>query len=867
MSYTFFRWVRYGVAAALSDEVLETGGGPRARVTVGVDVSATGLTARQATLPIDVLGPGDVSGIDHRQVTRTFPVPNTPDFESQYLAHVEFDRPDLPWLFTPSPADAAGTLRPWICLAVIEKRDGVKLEQGSPLPRLTIANNAGAELPDLASVHLWTHVQVTGAVTSGLDAIAADTPERIISRLVCARALQGDTAYLACVVPTFNVGVKAGLGIEVAPDAVLGDAWTPATASIQLPVYHHWEFATGRSGDFKSLVTKLQARNDLQGVGTRPLDITTPGFGVDDRTDYTSVQIGGALRVTAPDPPPVDESLADDLATALAQDGVTPPIYGRWHAGQTGIVRAEFRPRWLEALNLDVRYRVAAGLGTQVVQERQEDLMAAIWEQFGEILRANQLLRHAQLAIAASERVVARHLVSLPDLDLLSVAAPASGRIRMSTQRTMRRAVAESCTPVLAFSGAFRRLVRTRGPLGRRMTRLERPGMFDIAPPPAVEPSSLLASLASGIWNVRKPSVPDGAIAAPVSWSRVKMPPGHLLGELAPIFQRLALADRTRACPALDPGGLAVQVRNAITPDVAIMPRVRAQIALPSSSRLHLSDRLDPVMAAPEIPTPMIGPLLERGQDWLLPGLENVPRNTVTIVEPDAAFIEAYMVGLNHEIGREMLWRGFPTDQRGTVFARFWDRRGAVASAGASIPARDIPAVAGWKGSDDLGSHLDASGIGLVLLIRGDLLVRYPLPTVFLQRAKWRRDPVSNAIVMQDGVAVREPVSVGNQADWTAHVHFPSMTGQMGSDTSYFGFPLPRASVHGRDRTGLPANASDADAGWYVVFQEQATQPRFGYSPTPPAIPPGVNTPEDLAATMLRKPFRLFVHGSDLVGA
>ncbi len=140
---------------------------------------------------------------------------------------------------------------------------------------------------------------------------------------------------------------------------------------------------------------------------------------------------------------------------------------------------------------------------------------------------------------------------------------------------------------------------------------------------------------------------------------------------------------------------------------MAIPPRVRAQLSIPRSARVYVSDRLDPVMAAPEILTPMIGPLQERGQDWLLPGGRALPANTITMVEPDAAFIEAYMVGLNHEMGREMLWRGFPTDQRGTVFARFWDRRGAVAAAAAPIPARDIPDIATWKAGSALGSHLD----------------------------------------------------------------------------------------------------------------------------------------------------------------
>ena len=32
------------------------------------------------------------------------------------------------------------------------------------------------------------------------------------------------------------------------------------------------------------------------------------------------------------------------------------------------------------------------------------------------------------------------------------------------------------------------------------------------------------------------------------------------------------------------------------------------------------------------------------------------------------------MVGLNHEFARELLWREYPTDQRGSTFRQFWDR-------------------------------------------------------------------------------------------------------------------------------------------------------------------------------------------------
>ena len=53
----------------------------------------------------------------------------------------------------------------------------------------------------------------------------------------------------------------------------------------------------------------------------------------------------------------------------------------------------------------------------------------------------------------------------------------------------------------------------------------------------------------------------------------------------------------------------------------------------------------------------------------------SLPEHASLGLETNRRFVEAYMVGLNHEMGRELLWRGYPTDQRGTYFDAFWDPR------------------------------------------------------------------------------------------------------------------------------------------------------------------------------------------------
>ena len=71
---------------------------------------------KDAEMTVHVHGPADVTEIDPRQVIRTFPKP-TRTAEVDDLVHVEFDRPELPWLFTPAgPDDRRASSVPWITL-------------------------------------------------------------------------------------------------------------------------------------------------------------------------------------------------------------------------------------------------------------------------------------------------------------------------------------------------------------------------------------------------------------------------------------------------------------------------------------------------------------------------------------------------------------------------------------------------------------------------------------------------------------------------------------------------------------------------------------------------------------------------------
>ena len=79
-------------------------------------------------------------------------------------------------------------------------------------------------------------------------------------------------------------------------------------------------------------------------------------------------------------------------------------------------------------------------------------------------------------------------------------------------------------------------------------------------------------------------------------------------------------------------------------------------------------------MAAPRFDRPMYQALDNYDRDWLVPGLGTLPEpELVTLLSANDAFTEAFLVGLSDEMGRELLWREYPTDTRGTYFHRFWD--------------------------------------------------------------------------------------------------------------------------------------------------------------------------------------------------
>jgi hypothetical protein len=205
--------------------------------------------------------------------------------------------------------------------------------------------------------------------------------------------------------------------------------------------------------------------------------------------------------------------------------------------------------------------------------------------------------------------------------------------------------------------------------------------------------------------------------------------------------------------------------------------------AAPDAVPTRPPEPLDPIGLSPYFPQPMVEALTEIAQDLVLPGLELVPANAIMGVETNPAFIEAYMIGLNHEMGRELLWRRYPADLTATYFNHFWRSPWPLIAWPEAIKP-----IAGWG---DRSLSLKADDPRFVLLIRSELLVRYPNAVVIL-----RKDNADNLPVFSGGFA---------------------------PDVRYIGFDI----------------AADQIDGATIIIQEHPSAPRFNIPlPLPGATPP-----------------------------
>ncbi len=133
-----------------------------------------------------------------------------------------------------------------------------------------------------------------------------------------------------------------------------------------------------------------------------------------------------------------------------------------------------------------------------------------------------------------------------------------------------------------------------------------------------------------------------------------------------------------------------------------------------------------------------------------------------------------------------------------------------------------------------------------MLLIRGRLLQRFPNALIYAAKAAWSKDDAGQP------VTPRHPVRPGSDLASSGYIQpldlpldgkhperYPIFHGMLPPDLTFLGFDLPPDEMRGDQ------DPAQNKPGWFVILQQQPTQPRYGLDETRPTQPTG--TWEDLS--------------------
>lgn len=989
--YTFGSYLRKGVGGRITQTDNLGNGAPVGKERATVDIGVT-LNESPINRSFELLGPGDVIGINPAMVVRTEPLNWITNFEPNYLPFIEFYDEDFIWRYTPAKA-SGNNLRPWIALIVLkegetpEQSEFLLADRKMPLPTVTV--KSADALPPHTQTWAWSHVHVNEGYNSQsefeeflrtLHDLNHPNSDKIICRLICPRKLETNVGYRAFVVPAFETGRLAGLGLDPSNTDAQQPSWTAGGTNIELPIYYQWYFHTGENEDFESLVKILEPRVMDKRIGIRDMNGSAPGFGLSEPTNIGDVEppnaekpyvigLEGALMSpsTKSSPQVMDttrpffpalQSIVNFPATLRKDTNnsvdpvVSPPIYGENHALQDELDIA--KNGWLHRLNKDPRTRVGAGFGTNVVQKNQEDYVARAWTQVQKVLEANRKILFASFSMHFAQTIKTNFIQKLAPEKTLLFFSPILKKVKGSPT-TLHYQMEESRLPTAAVSVAFRRILRPRGPVYKKITAAD--GAFShagliqdlnegkvSAAPPKQTPDGinrlddltknlpgekfspivlwllknslllliivlallLLIGIFTGAWtsviplavlavalylygNTQKkllnqkavlndpatlvdviqntppqpqftftetdPVVPEvsagsttvtsttsqsSSSADAITFTTVSSKTAGTAGEdnvEAAAFRTAALIFNKRMQIKVPekiykPYSItnAFEKLSAATDPRVVFPKMVASMVYFSFNKdwLLKFEHLVPAMAYPDFPDPMYEKLRDISSELLIPNLNLIPPNTISLLVTNPPFIESYMVGLNHEFGKELLWREYPTDKRGSYFRQFWDMKGIITNETNLSPEqlaenhKDIIPMDQWPGSSELGHHKKSNPTGkkqVVLVVRGELLKKYPNTIIYAQKAHIAKE---NGVPKPD----KEPVivEVETEAQMAQEIKFPIFKADVAPDIKFFGFDLTIPQARGADK---PTKETD-DWGYYFVIQQVPGEPRFG---------------------------------------
>lgn len=285
---------------------------------------------------------------------------------------------------------------------------------------------------------------------------------------------------------------------------------------------------------------------------------------------------------------------------------------------------------------------------------------------------------------------------------------------------------------------------------------------------------------------------------------------------------------------------VAKDVLVQLDPKITIPAWVWDQVVLPPRIKDQLVDEgFVEAMNYPKINKPMYEDLKKISDELFLPNVDLIERDSMTLLESNQKFIESYMVGLNHEFARELLWREYPTDQRGSYFRQFWDTSSLLkdpvllkkSEDEQREPFYDIPKLHFWRRTSKLEEHDHRQPPGeepkseAVLVVRGELLKKYPRTVVYAHKANWTVNPNTGRPDVNLIRSLHQEAEGEKEKPDPEVVRTPIYQAKIDPDIYFFGFDITVGDARGKDK---PENPTLKNAGWFFVLKERPGEPRFG---------------------------------------
>jgi len=235
-------------------------------------------------------------------------------------------------------------------------------------------------------------------------------------------------------------------------------------------------------------------------------------------------------------------------------------------------------------------------------------------------------------------------------------------------------------------------------------------------------------------------------------------------------------------------------------------------------ARVRICRRIEGIdctrLTRPEFPLRLDFPvwtlLNQYDKEWLLPGASQLEKDSITALQTNPTFIDAFMVGINSQFMNEMRWRDLAVDRSITPLRMFWGQVNyATGRRQADIEplgewAKDTPQPLGALAHQSIqpDDPANTTGSRLVIAFQSALFRRYPGTLVYLVKrpAQLPHESDKEYSDRQDALLERKPDLTMLPGDaspeavlaWRQSRQFfgPILAASIMPDLHFFGFDI-----------------------------------------------------------------------------